>query len=82
MRIRFQYRSDDFVGEGVEMRGEFPTLRGLFTFRNPTLKFDGKWNEYLWPFSDTKGQELMNFQMLLENGEGEVSFKKFEFLAN
>ena len=82
MRIRFQYRSEDFVGDGVEMRGEFPDLRGLFTYRNPTLRFDGKWNEYLWPFSDTKGQELMNFQILLENGEGSVSFKKFEFLAN
>jgi ABC-type glycerol-3-phosphate transport system permease component len=61
---------------------EFPSLRGLFTYRNPTLKFDGEWNEYLWPFSDTKEQDMMNFQILLENGEGTVAFKNFEFLAN
>ncbi len=82
LRVRFHYRSSDFVGQGVEMRMEFPTLRGLFTYRNPTLKYDGEWNEYLWPFSDTKDQDMMNFQILLENGEGTVEFKNFEFLAN
>ncbi len=82
LRVRFQYKSSDFTGQGVEMRMEFPSLRGLFTYRNPTLKFDGEWNEYLWPFSDTKDQDMMNFQILLENGEGAVAFKNFEFLAN
>lgn len=82
LRIRFKYKSDGFEGTGVEMRCEFPKLRGLFTFRNPTLRLDGKWNEYLWPFSDTKGEDMMNLQMLLENGEGTVSFKDFELLAN
>lgn len=82
LRVRFQYKSSDFVGQGVEMRMEFPSLRGLFTYRNPTLKFDGEWNEYLWPFSDTKEQDMMNYQILLENGEGTIAFKNFEFLAN
>ncbi len=82
LRVRFQYKSSGFVGRGVEMRMVFPSLRGLFTYRNPTLTFDGEWNEYLWPFSDTKDQDMMNFQILLEEGEGTVAFKNFEFLAN
>lgn len=82
LRIRFQYKSDGFQGTGVELRAEFPSLRGIFTFRNPTLTFDGKWNEYIWPFSDTKGQDMMNFQIHLKNGTGTVSFKNIEFLAN
>lgn len=82
LRVRYQYRSSDFVGQGVETRMEFPDLRGLFTYRNPTLNFNGEWNEYLWPFSDTKDQDMMNFQVMLENGEGKVEFKNFELLPN
>lgn len=82
LRVRYQYKSDGFVGQGVETRMEFPSLRGLFTYRNPTLKLNGEWNEYTWPFSDTKDQDMMNFQVLLENGEGTVAFRNFEFLAN
>ena len=82
LKIRYEYRTSGFIGTALEMRCDFPGLKGLFTFRKPTLVTDGEWNEYIWPFNDTKGQDMMNFQILLDDGEGSIEFRDFEFIAN
>jgi len=78
LRMRFQYKSDGLPEGGLEIRGVHSN--NAFTYRNPTLELDGKWHEYEWPFRDYKGDDKITFEFHVENTEGQMLFRRIEFL--
>lgn len=68
--IKFRYRSSDYKGRGLQMRGKRDT--GSSTFRTITITANGKWNEVEWRFSEIRGSNELRLSLELLQGEGTV----------
>lgn len=73
--LKFRYRTNDYHGLGLELRG-IRTNNG-FTYTNRELVADGKWHEISWNFNQVTGSKKINFSINLLQGEGDVYFDDF-----
>ncbi len=74
----FRYKSADYKGRGLQLRGRRPD--GSSTFRNITPKIDGQWTEYRWNFSEIRGAKKLTFSLELLEGEGSMLFDDIQLL--
>ncbi|MDR1283361.1 MAG: hypothetical protein LBK99_21460 [Opitutaceae bacterium] len=70
--LKFRYKTSDYKGRGLELRGKRDD--GSWTFRNSDLKADGQWHNYTWNFNQVRGSETILFSVELLEGEGRVFF--------
>ncbi|AHF90736.1 hypothetical protein OPIT5_11515 [Opitutaceae bacterium TAV5] len=70
--LKFRYKTSDYKGRGLELRGKRDD--GSSTFRTSDLKADDKWHAYTWNFSHVRGSETILFSIELLEGEGKVLF--------
>lgn len=70
--LSFRYKSSDYKGRGLQLRGKRDN--GSSTFRNVEPKVSGDWVEYRWEFSEIRGSKKMVFSLELLEGEGTVLF--------
>ncbi len=68
--LKFRYRTKDYSGRGLQLRG----LRqnDSSTFRNINLKADDQWHDFEWQFSEIRGSSKIRFSFELLEGEGKV----------
>lgn len=77
--LRFRYRTADYKGRGLQLRGQ--RLSGAGTFKNLDLIADGKWHEQKWLFSEIRGNPKITFFFNLKEGEGTVYFDDISLVA-
>jgi hypothetical protein len=70
--LRFCYRTKDYKGPGLEMRGT--RMDRSSTFTNRDLVADGEWHEMTWDFKQVAGSRKVDFSFIVLQGEGEVQF--------
>ncbi|MBC8127845.1 MAG: hypothetical protein H8M99_11955 [Gloeobacteraceae cyanobacterium ES-bin-144] len=70
--IKFRYRTKDYVGRGLEIRG----IRASrdFTFISRTFVKDGEWHEMTWDFTKIMGSRNIDFIFSVLEGTGVVDF--------
>jgi hypothetical protein len=73
--VKFRYRTKDYAGRGLEVRGK--RANGGATFMNYPLKADGQWHEISWKFTQIQGSRKMDFVFALLEGAGTVVFDDF-----
>ena len=78
--VKFRYRTKDYNGLGLELRGI--RANDGFTFTNRQLKADGQWHEMTWVFSQVTGSRKTNFSFILLQGVGDVHFDDFSAEAS
>ncbi len=72
VNLKFRYKTKDYKGPGLELRGTRPD--GSSTYTNRDLKADGEWHEMSWNFTQVAGSKKIDFSVILIQGEGEVAF--------
>jgi hypothetical protein len=72
VNLKFRYRTKDYKGPGLELRGMRPD--GSSTYTNRELKADGEWHNMSWNFTQVAGGKKIEFSIILIQGEGEVAF--------
>jgi len=72
VKLTFRYRSKDYKGRGLELRGENPD--GGFIYFKKDLVADGKWHEVNWTYSQIGSSKKIEFHFIVLDGEGEVFF--------
>jgi hypothetical protein len=72
VNLKFRYKTKDYKGPGLELRGK--RMDGGSTFTNRELKADGEWHEMSWTFTQVAGSRKIDFSVILIQGEGEVAF--------
>ncbi len=77
--ITFRYRTKDYAGRGLELRGIRPD-RGS-TLTNYKLVADGAWHEITWKFGQLRGNKKIDFQFALLQGDGSVEFDDVSAVA-
>lgn len=72
VNLRFRYRTKDYQGLGLELRGV--RQDGSFTYTNRPLEADGQWHEVSWAFNQVVGSKKIDFTFRLLQGMGDVYF--------
>jgi hypothetical protein len=72
VNLKFRYKSTDYKGPGLEIRGK--RMDGSSTFSNRDLVVDGEWHEMSWSFTQVGGSKKIDFSFIVIQGEGEVAF--------
>jgi hypothetical protein len=72
LELKFRYRTKDYKGRGLELRGQ--RAGGGFTFTNYKVVADGEWHEIHWSFNQVQGSRNMDFHFIVLEGEGDVCF--------
>lgn len=72
VNLKFRYKSTDYKGPGLEIRGK--RMDGGSTYTNRDLVVDGEWHEMSWNFTQVAGSKKIDFSVILVQGEGEVAF--------
>ncbi len=82
MDLKFSYRTSDYVGEGLKLKGYYTRLG--YHHRTITFNADGKWHEYTWPYPSAQYLNAAQIRMVLEvlSGKGSVNFKGFELVKS
>lgn len=70
--LKFRYKTADYSGRGLELRGKREDRS--YTFRNATLKADDTWHNYTWVFTQVRGSKTILFSIELLEGQGKVIF--------
>ena len=70
--LKFCYKTKDYKGPGLEIRGIRMDRSSTFTNRN--LIADGEWHEMFWDFKQVAGSRKVDFSFMVLQGEGEVQF--------
>lgn len=70
--LSFRYKSADYKGRGLQLRGK--RENGSSTFRNVTPKVSGEWVQYTWDFSEIRDSKRMVFSIEVLEGEGVFLF--------
>jgi len=70
--LKFRYRTNDYAGRGLELRGYRQDRSS--TFKNYTLVADGQWHEIEWKFTQVGNSNKIDFSFFILEGEGDVSF--------
>lgn len=76
---RFMYRSEDYQGLGFKIGFQFPALGSLIT-TGTAIRPNGNWIERTLEFTDTKGENEIDFQIQILAGSGEVMIKDVELI--
>ncbi len=72
VNLKFRYKTKDYKGPGLEIRGK--RMDGGSTFTNRDLEVDGEWHEMSWTFTQVAGSKKIDFSVIVVQGEGEVAF--------
>ncbi len=78
--VRFRYRTKDYAGLGLEIRGTRPS--GDFTYNQYALAADDKWHEVVWKFNRVFDSDEIKFVFSVLQGEGEVWFDDITVAAD
>ncbi len=70
--VKFRYRTKDYAGRGLEIRGMRPG--GSSTFINRQFEVDDKWHQVEWKFTQVNGANSVEFMFIVLEGEGDVFF--------
>ncbi len=70
--VKFRYKSKDYKGPGLELRGR--RMDGGSTYTNRDIEVDGEWHDMSWTFTQVGGSKKIDFSVILIQGEGEVAF--------
>lgn len=70
--VKFRYRSKDYIGRGLMLRGK--RASGDSTFTDRPLVADGEWHEMTWDFSQVDGSNKIDFVFMVLEGTGDVFF--------
>jgi hypothetical protein len=70
--VKFRYKTKDYKGPGIEIRGK--RMDGGSTYTNRNLEVDGEWHDMSWNFTQVGGSKKIDFSIILIQGEGEVAF--------
>jgi len=76
---RFMYRSEDYQGLGFKIGFGFPAIGTLVT-TGTSIRPNGNWIERTLPYSDTKGENEIDFEIHVLAGSGEVMIKDIELI--
>lgn len=68
--LKFRYRTSDYSGRGLQIRGKRQNRSS--TFRTINLTADGQWHEYTWQFTEMRDSGRMRFSLELLEGTGTV----------
>jgi hypothetical protein len=71
--LKFRYRTSDYVGRGLQLRGTRQG-RGGSTLTTRPLKADGQWHDMSWNFSEVRDANRITFMLELLEGTGKVWF--------
>jgi hypothetical protein len=76
MVLKFSYRSSDYVGTGLKLKG-YNTPVGHY-HRVIAIPGDGEWREAEWPYKAEQYMEARNIRMVIQvlEGAGDVEFKE------
>lgn len=80
LTVTFRYRTKNYVGRGLELRGI--RMNSGFTFSNRELIADGQWHEMTWEFTQVQGSRKIDFVIAVLQGDGEIFFDDFCAQAN
>lgn len=72
VNLKFRYKTKDYKGPGLEIRGT--RMDRSSTFTNRPLTADGEWHDMSWTFTQVAGSKKIDFSVILIQGEGEVAF--------
>ncbi|MGL4401842.1 MAG: hypothetical protein ACRCXD_18425 [Luteolibacter sp.] len=72
VNLKFRYKTKDYKGPGLEIRGT--RMDGGSTYTNRVLKADGEWHQMSWNFTQVAGSKKVDFSVILIQGEGDVAF--------
>jgi hypothetical protein len=80
LNLKFRYKTKDYVGRGLEIRGTRASRDSTFTERK--LIADGEWHEMTWEYTQVNGSRIVDFQFSLLQGNGQVCFDDFQVEPN
>lgn len=72
VHLKFCYKTKNYTGPGLEIRGT--RMDRSSTFTNRDLVADGEWHQITWTFTQVGGSKKTDFSFILIQGEGEVAF--------
>lgn len=72
LTVKFRYRTKDYIGRGLMLRGK--RADGGSTFTDRPLVKDGEWHEMTWDFTQVNGSNKIDFSFMALEGTGEIYF--------
>ena len=72
LTLKFRYRTKDYNGRGLELRGK--RQDGSFTFNTRDFQADGEWHQVEWSYTQVNGSNSIEFEIVVLEGEGEIFF--------
>lgn len=70
--VTFRYRTKDYSGRGLEVRGTRQDRSS--TYSSYQIVADGQWHEVRWKFDQIRNSNKMDFSFILLEGEGDLHF--------
>lgn len=70
--VKFRYRTKDYIGRGLMLRGLRPN--GGSTYTSRPLVSDGEWHEMTWEFDQVDGSNKIEFVFMALEGTGDIYF--------
>lgn len=70
--VKFRYRTKDYIGRGLMLRGK--RQNGGSTFTDRPLVADGEWHEMTWDYSQVDGSNKIEFIFMALEGTGDIYF--------
>ena len=72
LTLKFRYRTKDYIGRGINIRGTRQNRSA--TFKGRVLIADGQWHEITWEFTRVQGSHKIDFTITVLEGTGDVYF--------
>ncbi len=70
--ITFRYRTKDYIGRGLELRGVRRDRNSTYT--NRPVVADGRWHEVEWHYNQVFGSSEIDFIFAVLEGKGDICF--------